>query len=1092
MIRFSISTEGDFLEIDTETGDLYVLNTTSLDRELTPTLHANLTAYNPDGAQSTSVNLTVVLLDINDNTPLFNNPPNSSFLIDENSLGFTLTLNATDPDNLFNGSVYYYLDTNANTNLTLRSFQIDPILGVLSQAVPIDYETVQRIELVVCASDQGTPSQLKSNMTISINVKDENDNAPEFDSTTPRRASLIESAKPGHNVVQLVAKDIDLSSDYNQTLYRLINEQGLDNMGNYQQVKGIFEIDTESGWIRVGEDAKLDYSIYKEYLIQVQAYDKNKTELTSQVFNLTVYVEPSRDKQPIFEPVGHHLSRRGIRDVNSTVLYARSLDESKANEYVVDVIKAKDPNQYGINYFIDSVEEVFYNKSANVTEMNESGEMVTKNYTSRLNNDLFKIGIDDGILKTNQTRSNYQADFYMIKIRAVSKLNDSLSSIINLVVNLDKESDSLFPKRVYEISVDENLPVDHVILALKPKRLDERRKLRYRINTMSSMDNVDWFKLDYENGLLKTNSSKIDCELVDEVILNIDVNDIGNENNEEVFIENLLVKIKINDLNDNQPQWDLSYDYTVSINEDTNETIQNGRFITKFKATDLDRTEYNSLTDYEIVGVRNGQLGWFKLESNSNEKTSNLYKTSGVEMDREKSSHIIVRVRAFNVNDKSKYVERDVVINLIDLNDNTPVIANQVTLFTLDEDYSLFKVFGNVSAYDLDEPNTPNSILVYQIVNSSSDDLPITINPSNGQLSLNKSLNYDRGQREFNMTVLVSDTSSTQPLTAQQTFTIKVLNINNNQPVFTNLPSDGDETKCVIKLYESETINQDFFTFTAFDLDQETQQFEFNLSQVRTFNRSTNDYLTLKSHPFDLSSSSLKLSSHLDRESIDNYLLSVTVFDQAINNVILNSSTECLVQVLDVNDNKPEFVRAKETSDYVILPLVNERTQIGWFGAVDADLGSNSTLVYSLAENYHNLFEIDPESSYVYINLRGKQVFLNTTYDLEVVVRDQGNMVQLENKRRARVIIDDNYFKFKQSDNDNLKLNVANLVSIEENTPNDTFVARVNVVNSIESVLQLKGDEDNENNKTLELSYKLLTCNDTFKIDNKTGEVRVS
>ena len=63
------------------------------------------------------------------------------------------------------------------------------------------------------------------------------------------------------------------------------------------------------------------------------------------------------DKAPVFE---HHIDTRRKRGV---LLFTRSLDESKSSEFVLDVVKAVDPNQYGIKYSIESVQAAYRNLS---------------------------------------------------------------------------------------------------------------------------------------------------------------------------------------------------------------------------------------------------------------------------------------------------------------------------------------------------------------------------------------------------------------------------------------------------------------------------------------------------------------------------------------------------------------------------------------------------------------------------------------------------------------------------------------------------------------------------------------------------------
>ena len=331
-----------------------------------------------------------------------------------------------------------------------------------------------------------------------------------------------------------------------------------------------------------------------------------------------------------------------------------------------------------------------------------------RNYTSSfVSTELFKIGEEDGVLRTSQIRSSYKADFYLVRVRAASKLNDSLSRSIDLEINIDKESDSFFPTHLYQLTVEENRPPNEVLLELEPKlALDERRMLRYKLNPLlSTKPEMDWFELDYETGVLRTNSSGgigsdhraqhlIDCEQLDELVLSVDVFDIGNENRQEILVESLLIKVSITDLNDNSPVFDRSLDeFRPAMSEDDRSTAATERFVTRLKATDLDRTERNAAVGYEIVGVRNGELAWFRLEVNGNDGSASLFKVSGVELDREKTGLVFVRVRAFDLNEPSVFAEKEVEITLLDLNDNAPAIANSKLEISLDEEYPLYKVF---------------------------------------------------------------------------------------------------------------------------------------------------------------------------------------------------------------------------------------------------------------------------------------------------------------------------------------------------------------------------------------------------------------
>ena len=102
-------------------------------------------------------------------------------------------------------------------------------------------------------------------------------------------------------------------------------------------------------------------------------------------------------------------------------------------------------------------------------------------------------------------------------------------------------------------------------------------------NSMPSQVYNKWFSLDENTGIVRTTfngenvQQQIDYEQFKEVLLGVDVLDSKTFD----LIETVLVKISINDLNDNSPSFDLKYNYEVTLDEDTNATVDMERFITK-------------------------------------------------------------------------------------------------------------------------------------------------------------------------------------------------------------------------------------------------------------------------------------------------------------------------------------------------------------------------------------------------------------------------------------------------------------------------------------------------------------------------------
>jgi hypothetical protein len=91
-----------------------------------------------------------------------------------------------------------------------------------------------------------------------------------------------------------------------------------------------------------------------------------------------------------------------------------------------------------------------------------------------------------------------------------------------------------------------------------------------------------WFSLDAKTGIVRTTNSEeqgfsIDYEKFKEVLLGVDAIDPRTLE----IIETIVIKIEINDLNDNPPVFDLKYNYEVFIDEDNEQTSSQERLITK-------------------------------------------------------------------------------------------------------------------------------------------------------------------------------------------------------------------------------------------------------------------------------------------------------------------------------------------------------------------------------------------------------------------------------------------------------------------------------------------------------------------------------
>ncbi|NXI88271.1 PCDGA protein, partial [Rhipidura dahli] len=158
-----------------------VVTARELDREQVS--EYNVTVRAADGGspplQSSAV-LALRVLDVNDNAPVFAQERYSAWLAENNLAGaLVLRVLATDADWGQNARVRYRLWEGRVRGAALSSYvSVQAETGALYALRSLDYEEVRELELWVLAEDGGAPA-LSSNVSVRLQIVDENDNAPQ-------------------------------------------------------------------------------------------------------------------------------------------------------------------------------------------------------------------------------------------------------------------------------------------------------------------------------------------------------------------------------------------------------------------------------------------------------------------------------------------------------------------------------------------------------------------------------------------------------------------------------------------------------------------------------------------------------------------------------------------------------------------------------------------------------------------------------------------------------------------------------------------------------------------------------------------------
>ncbi|XP_023139511.3 protocadherin alpha-8-like [Amphiprion ocellaris] len=216
-----------------------------LDREKNQELKLILTAV--DGGnppRSGTLNVTVIVLDSNDNHPTFSQEV-YSVTIPENAEADTsvITVIATDLDEGANGEIEYFFGGQLDRKI-YDMFSLDKDTGEIRVKGEIDFEKADVYKLDVHATDKGQPP-MSADCRVIIKVLDKNDNRPEIEVTSLSKL-LPEDSKPG-TVVSLISisdKDaglngkvicslsenvpFDLKPSFQDNMYSLVLKQRLD------------------------------------------------------------------------------------------------------------------------------------------------------------------------------------------------------------------------------------------------------------------------------------------------------------------------------------------------------------------------------------------------------------------------------------------------------------------------------------------------------------------------------------------------------------------------------------------------------------------------------------------------------------------------------------------------------------------------------------------------------------------------------------------------------------------------------------------------------------------------------------------------
>uniref|UniRef100_A0A8C6MFN6 Cadherin domain-containing protein n=1 Tax=Nothobranchius furzeri TaxID=105023 RepID=A0A8C6MFN6_NOTFU len=271
----------ELFHLDGNSGDLTV--TGMIDYEDNKLYEIGVQAKD-QGGQSTSTNVIIEVIDVNDNAPMITLTSFSNTVAEDSPTGTTIAIiNVKDVDSGKNGKV----DCSVNPNIpfaiqsSLKNYYTLVTNGVL------DREQHPVYNITFTAVDEGNPP-LSENKTITLRISDVNDNAPMFEQMI-YEANILENNPPGLHVFSVKAHDSD--SGQNARISYLL----IDTELNGSPISTYISVNAESGAIQAVRS--FDYEQIKDFQFHVKAQDGGSPPLSSNV-TVKILIQDQNDNPP--------------------------------------------------------------------------------------------------------------------------------------------------------------------------------------------------------------------------------------------------------------------------------------------------------------------------------------------------------------------------------------------------------------------------------------------------------------------------------------------------------------------------------------------------------------------------------------------------------------------------------------------------------------------------------------------------------------------------------------------------------------------------------------------------------------------------
>ncbi|XP_056241015.1 cadherin EGF LAG seven-pass G-type receptor 3 isoform X3 [Seriola aureovittata] len=478
-----------------------------------------------------------------------------------------------------------------------------------------------------------------------------------------------------------------------------------------------------------------------------------------------------------------------------------------------------------------------------------------------------------------------------------------------------------FSQYNYQVQVAENQPpgTSVIVMAASDPDPGDAGRVSFSMAPLMNSRSSDYFHIHPDTGLITT-TQILDREHMDLHYFRVTATDNGSPR----LSGTTMVAITVSDRNDHSPIFEQS-EYRETIREN----VEEGYPILQLRATDSDSPS-NANIRYRFIG----DTAAIARSAFEIDPRSGLITTRGA-VDRETNEHYTLQVEASDQGKdpgpRSATVK--VFITVLDENDNVPQFSEKRYVVAVKEDVRPHSEILRVSATDRDKDS--NAAVHYNIISGNSRG-QFSIDSVTGEIQVVAPLDYE-AEREYTLRVRAQDNGRPPLSNNTGIVSVQVTDVNDNPPIFVSTPFQAS-------VLESAPIGSSILHIQAIDTDSgDNARLEYRLTG------------TSSDTPFIINSATgwVTVSSILDRESVEHYFFGVEARDYGM--PPLSATASVTITVMDVNDNRPEFLQKEYYS------RLNEDASVGTsvvtVTAVDRDV--NSAVTYQITGgNTRNRFAI--------------------------------------------------------------------------------------------------------------------------------------